>query len=141
MSLMALVSGIDAGLWRPTSTAGARTRRNSCLELLKAQGEHPSYASPSLFHIHAGLYALMANHEYGVPAFDPDAVTEATIRARREVYAIVRALRKAYGPGRIYRSWRRRRIGIREGRRIAGATGDGGRSSGRSVRTRTRSAR
>lgn len=121
MSLMALVSGIDAEAVAPYINRGGTDAKKQLLELLKAQGEHPSYASPSLFHINAGLYALMANHEYGVPAFDPDAVTEATIRARREVYAIVQALRKAGGPwSGIALVATAEQIGIREGRRIAG---------------------
>jgi hypothetical protein len=63
----------------------------------------------------------MTNHEYGVSAFDAGQVTEATIRARAEVHAIVAALRKIGG------CWKdlavvatAEQIGIREGRRIRG---------------------
>jgi hypothetical protein len=63
----------------------------------------------------------MTNHEYGVPAFDAGQITEATIRARAEVHAIVHSLRKSGGP------WKNmavvataEQIGIREGRRIRG---------------------
>jgi hypothetical protein len=39
----------------------------------------------------------MTNHEYGIPAYDADKITEATIRARREVHEIVADLRKLGG--------------------------------------------
>ncbi|MCA9409728.1 MAG: FAD-dependent oxidoreductase [Candidatus Omnitrophica bacterium] len=121
MSLMALVSGLDAEAIGPYINAGGTDAKRQLLQLLQDHGCHPSYASPSLFHIQDNLFALMANHEYGVSAFDPDAVTEATIRARKEVNRIVDTLRGVGG------AWKdvalvatAEQIGIREGRRIQG---------------------
>jgi hypothetical protein len=63
----------------------------------------------------------MTNHEYGVPAYDAGRISEATIRARAEVHAIVHDLRKLGGP------WKdlavvatAEQIGVREGRRVRG---------------------
>jgi hypothetical protein len=89
--------------------------------VIKDAGVVPSYSSPTLRHLHSGIFSLMTNHEYGVSAFDAGQITEATIRARAEVHAIVQALRKAGGP------WKdlavvatAEQIGIREARRIRG---------------------
>lgn len=40
----------------------------------------------------------MTNHEYGVSAFDDEAISEATIRARKELHTIVNGLKKIEGP-------------------------------------------
>jgi hypothetical protein len=63
----------------------------------------------------------MTNHEYGVSAFDADAITAATLRARREIHEIVAGLKSIGGP------WQdlavvatAEQIGIREGRRVRG---------------------
>ena len=63
----------------------------------------------------------MFNHEYGINATDAAAVSEATLRARREMNQIIRALRKLGG------AWEGvqivatpEQIGIRDGRRILG---------------------
>lgn len=45
--------------------------------------------SPS---INKGLFAFMGNHEYDVPVDDADAITEATLRARREIFNMTDAL-------------------------------------------------
>jgi len=63
----------------------------------------------------------MANHEYGIRCDDALGLSRATIAARREVHALVAALRRLGG------AWSGLRvvatagqIGIREGRRLAG---------------------
>ena len=61
---------------------------------LVAAGAEPSYAHPTLFRLQEGLYALMANHEYGVALDDAEGVTAATVRARRELLAMTEALRR-----------------------------------------------
>ena len=121
MSLMALLTGIDAEAVQPYVNVKGGSAKAALLKLLKDNGLHPSYASPSLFHIQEGLFAIMANHEYGVSAFDPGAVTEATIRARKESSDIVKTLQGVGG------AWKdvalvatAEQIGIREGRRIRG---------------------
>ena len=62
------------------------------LAALKKAGVAPSYGHPTLFRIHKGLFAFMANHEYDIPVDDADAITVATLRARREVFDLVDAL-------------------------------------------------
>jgi hypothetical protein len=63
----------------------------------------------------------MANHEYRVKGFDADEVTEATVRARREVHRMIDGLRSLGGV------WKNtvicatpEQIGVRESRRIHG---------------------
>ncbi len=65
---------------------------------MEDHGITPSYRAPTLRHLHSGIYSLMTNHESGVSAFDPDAITEATMRARREIQTIVEGLRKLGDP-------------------------------------------
>ena len=60
-------------------------------ELLSA-GLEPSYSRPTLFKIRHNLFAVMANQEYGVKVDDCEGITEATVRARREIFDIVDAL-------------------------------------------------
>lgn len=73
---------------------------NSKLELLAAlnkAGITPSYGHPTMFRIHRGLFAFMGNHEYDIPVDDADAITEATLRARREIFDMVDALARNGG--------------------------------------------
>lgn len=121
MSMLALLTGVDPDAVRPfiRETDGEAERR--LLKLMETAGLNPSYRDPTLRHLHSGIYSLMTNHEYGVSAFDADAITEATIHARQEVHQIVGGLRKLGGP------WKdlsvvatAEQIGVREGRRIRG---------------------
>lgn len=129
MSLMALITGLNpAEVTDYTRELAGTEAKTRMAELIKQAGIVPSYGQPTLRHLHSGIFSLMTNHEYGVPAFDAGQITEATIRARAEVHAIVHALRKFGGP------WKdmavvatAEQIGIREGRRIRGryaVTGD-----------------
>ena len=59
---------------------------------LVAAGIEPTYASPTLFRLHRGLYAFVANQEYGVKLDDADGITTATVRARKELSDLVTAL-------------------------------------------------
>lgn len=68
---------------------------NAKIELLTAMnkvGISPSYGHPTLFRIHKNLFAFMANHEYDIPVDDADAITVATMRARREIFDMTDAL-------------------------------------------------
>lgn len=65
---------------------------------LARAGIRPSYGRPTLYRIHRHLLVMMANHEFNVPVDDPAAITEATVRARRENIELVRALSKLGGP-------------------------------------------
>ena len=115
MSLMALLTGIDF------ETAVQFKDRNKLFKLMQSVGIKPSYRAPTLRHLHSGIYSLMANHEYGVSAFDADAITQATIRSRREINDIVNGLRKAGSAwSNVALVATAEQIGIREGRRILG---------------------
>ena len=76
----------------PGPAAFARGAKGALYRELVAAGVEPSYASPTLFRMQSGLYAFMANHEYGVKLDDPDGITIATVRARRELDALITAL-------------------------------------------------
>jgi hypothetical protein len=129
MSLMALVTGLNpADVTEYTRELAGHEAKSRLSKLIKQTGTAASYNGPTLRHLHSGIFSLMANHEYAVPAFDAGQITEATIRARAEVHAIVHRLRALGG------RWKEiavvataEQIGIREGRRIRGrytVTGD-----------------
>ncbi|MBL9154887.1 MAG: FAD-dependent oxidoreductase [Verrucomicrobiales bacterium] len=126
MSLMALFVGVKTDEIAPFVNHVAEERKlgrgkSNFLAELRRAGVEPSYGGPSIFEIHDGLYAMMANHQYQVSAINADDVTRATLEARRENHALIAALRKLGGP------WRGaeiictgEQIGTREARRIHG---------------------
>lgn len=121
MSMLALLTGVDSDAIRPFIRETGSEAKRRLLKLMEDHGITPSYRAPTLRHLHSGIYSIMTNHEYGVSAFDAEAITEATIRARREIHEIVHGLRKLGGP------WQNlsvvataEQIGVREGRRIRG---------------------
>lgn len=128
MSLLALLSGVPYAEARPfvTGRTGdedynfAETKARFLAEFRRA-GVDPSYAKPTLFHLGNDLYSLMSNHEYGRSAINADDITTATLRARREIFAQVRALKSLGG---IWDGLRlvstADQIGVREGRRLRG---------------------
>ncbi|MFC0528594.1 FAD-dependent oxidoreductase [Phytohabitans kaempferiae] len=135
MTLMALVTGIQldqvhpfvaGGAWPRTGAAhNARTRfrngRDALLYELRRSGLEPSYQGPSLWSIYDDLFALMANHEYGVSALDANAITHATINARAEIHRLISGLRTLGGVwSQIRLVATSAQIGVREGRRIHG---------------------
>jgi glycine/D-amino acid oxidase-like deaminating enzyme len=84
-------------------------------------GVDPSYGMPTLFHLRDNVVLVMANHEYGVRPDDADAMTAATLRARKEVFTITRALRKLGGVwDGLQIVATAEQIGVRDGRRIHG---------------------
>ena len=96
------------------------TKRALRSEIRRA-GLDPSYAMPTFFPIRDNLVLAMVNHEYGILPYDAGQVTEATLRARREIYDIVRGLRALGGPwAEIQIAATPEQIGTREGRRIRG---------------------
>ena len=122
MSLMALLTGVNvdevAPFVRELAGEGAKTALN---KFMRESGIKPSYSQPTLRLLHSGIFSLMTNHEYGVPAYDAAQITDATIRARREVHKIVADLRKIGGPWRnIAVVATAEQIGVREGRRVRG---------------------
>lgn len=121
MSMLALLTGVDPEAIRPYIRETGSEAKRRLLKLMEANGVNPSYRAPTLRHLHSGIYSIMTNHEYGVSAFDAGAITEATLRARKEIHEIVEGMRKLGGP------WQglsivatAEQIGVREGRRIRG---------------------
>lgn len=124
MTLMCLVGGVASETMRPY-LHGAPGAKNAAIDALQARlaeaGFQPSYAMPLLLPVHDGLYALMANHEYGASGLDADHLTRATLHARRELFDLVNALR---GLGGFWSGLRlvatAAQIGVRESRRLLG---------------------
>jgi hypothetical protein len=123
LSLMALLTGLDAAgteAYR-SGLPDNRTRKERLNRLLCEQGVEPSYAWPTIFRVHDDLYALMANHQYGVKCDDAQAISDATLRARGEIHEVVQALVRHGGPfanAEVVAT--AEQIGVREGRRIRG---------------------
>lgn len=121
MSLMALITGLQFDQIEPYVGGSMAEPKQRLFALMEEIGVSPSYGHPTLFRIRDNLFALMANHQYGVQCDDANAITEAMIRARREVYTQVAALR---AHGGVWSDMRvvstGAQIGIREGRRIHG---------------------
>ncbi|WP_211093554.1 FAD-dependent oxidoreductase [Cohnella fermenti] len=122
MSLMALVTGIDPESVAAFAMDGLHEEpKRLLLEEMERAGQRPSYAAPSLFHIRDRLFALMANHEYGVSSIRADEISAATVRARQELHRLVNELRKLGGVWKELRLVQTAaQIGVREGRRIHG---------------------
>lgn len=90
-------------------------------EQIARSGNAGSYSHPTLFRLTDGFYMLMANHQYGVMCHDADAITAATIEARRELFEIINGLKSLGGVWRNLKlAATSAQIGIREGRRIHG---------------------
>ena len=106
-SLIALVTiPDDRGILKCIANEASNYAENgdrvhdSKIELLAEMnrvGISPSYGHPTMFRVHPHLYAFMCNHEYDVPVDDADAITAATIRARREIFGMVDALARKGG--------------------------------------------
>lgn len=121
MSMLALLTGVDPDAIREYIRESGSSAKRRLLTLMEGSGINPSYRAPTLRHLHSGIYSIMTNHEYGVSAFDSEAITEATLRARREIHDIVSGLRKLGGPWKdIAVVATAEQIGVREGRRIRG---------------------
>lgn len=114
------LSGLIHGA-KSTSSTEAWKAGKALLAEIKRAGVSPSYGSPILLPVRGNLISAMFNHEYGINATDAAAVSEATIRARREMNQIVRALRQLGGVWEgIQIVATPEQIGIRDGRRIIG---------------------
>jgi len=126
MSLMVLFHGVKTDGIAPFINHLAEARdlgkgKANFLAELRSAGIEPSYGGPSIFEIHDGLYAMMANHQYGVSAIHADDVSRATLEARRENHAMINALRKKGGPWKdVEIISTGEQIGTREARRIHG---------------------
>jgi len=121
MTLMALLTGLDASEISEFIRENGEQAKPRFLKFMREAGIDPSYRAPTLRHLHNGIYSIMTNHEYSVPATDAAQITEATIRSRAEVNAIIDGLRKLGGPWKnIALVATAEQIGVREGRRIKG---------------------
>lgn len=121
MSLMALLTGLNAPEVSPFIAGSSPEAKKRLLTEMKRAGSTPSYSSPSLFRIYDNLFAMMLNHEYGVSATNAADITKATISARSEIYETIEALRSLGAPWQGLRIVATgAQIGVREGRRIRG---------------------
>ena len=124
MSLMALVTGVRAAeirsFYRVDGEPWAPPKERLKAEMERG-GHSPSYSRPTLFRIRDDLFALMANHEYGVRGTDARDVTTATLNARQELHSLIQGLRSLGG---IWKDMHivatGAQIGVREGRRLRG---------------------
>ena len=122
MSLMGFVSG-DPKTFATYANNGADggTAKDRLREAMAKAGVEPSYGKPTLWHWGGPVAAVMVNHEYGVVPFDAAAVSEATRRARHELFTLTKALRDRGGEWTgLQMIATAEQIGIRDGRRIRG---------------------
>ena len=125
-SMMGILSGVQTDeiasfIRGQCEPRGLGNPKQNFLKELRAAGIDPSYGGPTIFEIREGLYAMMANHQYGVSSVNADDVTKATIEGRREVHAIVERLRKRGGVWKeLHLNCTSEQIGTREGRRVMG---------------------
>ena len=88
---------------------------------LRRAGLEPSYGDPTLFRFHRNLFCFMANHEYKLRVDDAQAVSDATLRARKEVLALAAGLARLGGPWKGFRvAATAEQIGQRDSRRLHG---------------------
>jgi len=125
MTLMALVSGIVPaeieGFYRDDDSKNWSDPKDKLRAAMERGGHSPSYAKPTMFRLRDDLFALMANHEYGVRGTDARDLTAATLRARKELHQLVNGLRSLGAPWKnIHIVTTAAQIGVREGRRIHG---------------------
>jgi hypothetical protein len=90
-------------------------------EDIRKAGFKTSYGMPTLFHVRDNVVLVMLNHEYGILPYDVDAMTQATVHARKEIFNVVRGLRNMGG---IWDGMQviatAEQIGVRDGRRLRG---------------------
>ncbi len=126
MSLICLVAGVHApelkDFYNDLDAAQSWAKPKDALRVaMEAGGHSPSYAKPSLFRVRDDLFILMANHEYGFKGTNARDVSKATLRARKELNALIDGLRSTGG---VWKDLRlvatAEQIGVREGRRLRG---------------------
>lgn len=125
LSLLAVVSGVHFDEIRDfvhdQKSNPERTDIENLRAALQSSGCEISYGAPTLIPIRDTLFALGVNHEYGKSGLDAQHITDATLNARAEIHRIVNALRRKGGPWQNLRIvLSAEKIGVREGRRIAG---------------------
>ncbi|MFA5688741.1 MAG: FAD-dependent oxidoreductase [Kiritimatiellales bacterium] len=120
-SMTMLVTGVQFAEIERFVGGGMQEPKARLSQLIWDLGIDISNKSPVLFPIYDDLFAFIPNHQYNVFPGDAAALTQATVEAREECHAIVKALQKQGG------IWEKLRIvattehlGMREGRRIHG---------------------
>jgi hypothetical protein len=126
MSLNALITGIQKNdleerkMIAMPGLSWAEPKENLLAEIRRG-GADCSYEKPTIFAIRDDFFSIMSNHEYKVNSLDTQSITNATIKARREINQQIDALRSLGG---IWKNIRlvatADQIGIRESRRIHG---------------------
>lgn len=121
MSLMAWITGVQFDEIESFVGGSLAEPKKRLFAELERAGMPSSYAHPTIFRVRDDLFALMANHQYGVFANDAAGITKATLEARAEIHQLVATLRSLGG------IWKNiqivatgAQIGVREGRRIHG---------------------
>ncbi len=124
MSLIALIGGIeqdDVRLLNNSLTIEGNNPKKNLLSEMERAGILPTYNQPTMMQYGDDIFALMSNHEYEVSPVDSDEITEATIKARDEIYNTVKKLRAVGGKWKNLRLLATaEQIGVREARRIKG---------------------
>jgi hypothetical protein len=125
MTLEMHIGGVASSLMEPfdytTKVPGRLEGKRRLAEIMASSGVHPSYPSPTLFHLGNDLYILQTNHEFDVLGTNADDLTRATLEARRELHSIIDGLRSLGGMwSNIHVVNTAAKIGVREGRRIEG---------------------
>ncbi|MCQ6561649.1 FAD-dependent oxidoreductase [Paenibacillus mendelii] len=121
LSLMAMVSGLPRHAEPYTMNGMNEHPKHRLLEQIKLAGLTPSYSAPSLFQVRDDLFALMANHEYGVSCNNAAGITRATRQARKELHTLIDGLRSLGGDwSQLHIVGTAAQIGVRDGRRISG---------------------
>ena len=125
LSLCAMVGGVpyDRICGFVHQGNGKEDERLKLAALFEKLGKPASYTLPSLFLLEeAGRYIYMSNHQYGVSPYDANALTQATLNARKEIYEQIRALN--HSSDEVWKSLKLyatgSHIGVREGGRIKG---------------------
>lgn len=121
MTLVALLCGVQPEKIRPLIGGGIRSAKEALFAEFQKAGATPSYSKPTLFHIREDLYALSANHEYGVKATNANDLSRATLHARAELAGLIGALKELGDPWKDLKLIATgAQIGVREGRRLHG---------------------
>lgn len=120
MTLMALLTGINEKKTEQYINNPGVKGKYKFAKLLEKNNIHPSYSLPTLWKINRDLYALMANHEYGVYGTESKDVTKATLHARKEIYEMIKDMRVIDGFNNVQLITTAEHIGIRGARRILG---------------------
>lgn len=124
-SLMAIIAGVTpegiAGFFNDDDSRNWANPKDRLKAEMEKGGHSPSYAKPTIFRLRDDLFAMMANHEYGAKGTNARDLTAATLRARKEVHALVDGLRSLGGAWKdVHIVATGAQIGVREGRRIHG---------------------